>query len=174
LGAEGVHYEGLYGLESLPAIPGQLLGAIERVAEMVPGAWVEEKGASAAVHVRAVSDPAAAEITLSRALTGAAAEHGYEIAPGKMVLDFVPAGRGRKGAAVEKLVKARVLKAVLYAGDDLADVEAFEVLKNLAAQGITTVAVAVRSAETPAGLLDAASVVVEGPGGLIDLLRQLA
>jgi hypothetical protein len=39
---------------------------------------------------------------------------------------------------------------------------------------VATVKVAVRGAETPAALLDAADLLVDGPGGLVELLRRLA
>jgi trehalose 6-phosphate phosphatase len=63
---------------------------------------------------------------------------------------------------------------VLYAGDDHADLDAFAALDRLSERGALTVKVAVRGAETPAELVEAADVVVGGPLGLVDLLAQLA
>ncbi len=62
---------------------------------------------------------------------------------------------------------------MLYAGDDLADVRAFEALDRLAAGGDVTVKVAVHGSETPTELTDAADIVVDGPAGLVGLLRRL-
>jgi len=63
---------------------------------------------------------------------------------------------------------------VLYAGDDHADLDAFAALDQLARGGLDTLKVAVRGPETPAALVEAADVVVEGPTGLVALLGQLA
>jgi trehalose 6-phosphate phosphatase len=75
--------------------------------------------------------------------------------------------------AVERIVGENDLSATLVAGDDVADVEAFHVLDSLAEQGLLAVKVAVRGEDTPRELLDAAAVVVDGPTGLVELLRQL-
>ncbi len=91
-----------------------------------------------------------------------------------MVLELVPADRPRKGGAVERLVGEYGLAAVLFAGDDVADLDAFDALDRSAARGCLAVKVAVGGSETPRDLLDGADLVVDGPEGLIDLLRQLA
>jgi trehalose 6-phosphate phosphatase len=91
-----------------------------------------------------------------------------------MVLELLPAGRPRKGGAVERLVRNANLRAVLYAGDDVADIEAFEALERLAAQGLHATAVAVDGPETPEPLVRVAAFSVAGPLGLLELLRQLA
>jgi trehalose 6-phosphate phosphatase len=108
------------------------------------------------------------------ALTATTAGTGYEVVEGKMVLELLPAGRSRKGGAVERLVRESNLQVVLYAGDDVADIEAFEALGRLAAQGVRTTTIAVDGPETPDPLLAAADVIVTGPSGLLDVLRQLA
>jgi trehalose 6-phosphate phosphatase len=91
-----------------------------------------------------------------------------------MVVELVPAGRPRKGGAVEHLVGENHLSAALFAGDDVADVEAFRALDSLVERGLLAVKVAVRGEDTPRELLDAAGVVVDGPRGLVELLGQLA
>jgi trehalose 6-phosphate phosphatase len=65
------------------------------------------------------------------------------------------------------------LRACLYAGDDVADLDAFGALDRLGAQGLLTVKIAVRSAETPGVLVGAADLVVERPAGLMELLATL-
>jgi trehalose 6-phosphate phosphatase len=90
-----------------------------------------------------------------------------------MVVELVPAGRPLKEGAVERIVADERLDAVLYAGDDTADLRAFEALDRLAERGVRTVKVAVHGRETPSELSDAADVVVDGPAGLVTLLRGL-
>ena len=67
-----------------------------------------------------------------------------------------------------------ISRAVLFAGDDRADVDAFVALDRLQSRGVMTLRVAVRGDETPSKLLDAADVVVEGPRALVELLVALA
>ena len=171
----GLRYYGLYGMEE--AAP-ELLTAVGSLAEAaaaaVPGAWVEDKRASIAVHYRQAPDPAQARASLVRSLREVASSAGLEVVQGKMVVELVPAGRPRKGGAVERLAGEHALRAVLFAGDDEADLDAFAALDRLRSKGLLAVKVAVRGDETPPGLVDSADVVVEGPEGLVELLRQLA
>jgi trehalose 6-phosphate phosphatase len=168
----GLRVEGLYGLRA-PDLDEPLLAAVARAAAPVPGTWVEFKGASVAVHFREADDPAAAEAALRPPLEAIAATHRLEIAPGKRVLELVPADRPRKGDAVERLVRAAGARAVVFVGDDLADMEAFAALDRLAAEGLRTVKVAVRGPETPDQLTAVADATVEGVGGTLALLRVL-
>ena len=92
---------------------------------------------------------------------------------GKMVIELVPPGRPMKGAALDRLVGEQALEAVLYAGDDHADLDAFETLERLAARGLPVVRVAVHGDETPADLIEAADVVCADPADLVRLLRSL-
>lgn len=177
LGIPGVEVVGLYGLggrASRPALPPGVREEVARVAGAVPGTWVEDKGPSLAVHYRGVPDPAAAERALREGLGRLAAARGLLLLPGKMVLELAPRDTPGKGAVVEEAATARGLTACLYAGDDRADLDAFAALDRLRARGLLTVKVAVRSQETPEGLLEAADLVVEGPEGLAGLLEELA
>lgn len=171
----GLRYYGLYGMEE--AAP-ELLTAVGSLAEAaaaaVPGAWVEDKRASIAVHYRQAPDPAQARASLVRSLRVVASSAGLEVVQGKMVVELVPAGRPRKGGAVERLVGEHALRAALFAGDDEADLDAFAALDRLRSKGLLAVKVAVRGDETPPGLVDSADEVVDGPEGLVELLRQLA
>ena len=90
-----------------------------------------------------------------------------------MVVELVPPGRPMKGAAVERISGEHGLEAVLYAGDDRADLDAFAALERLGAAGTVAIRVAVRGDETPSELVEAADVVCDGPAGLLGLLRTL-
>jgi len=73
-----------------------------------------------------------------------------------------------KGTVVEEL--AGPFEAACFLGDDLGDLPAFEALRRLDA---TTVAVGVKSAEVDPRVIAAADVVVDGPEGALEFLRQL-
>ncbi|HEX2031482.1 MAG TPA: trehalose-phosphatase [Actinomycetota bacterium] len=178
-GATGVRIFGLYGLEdergpvSADAADrmeaaARALPDIERAAAFVPGTLVEPKGLQVAVHYRGSADPEHARRILVARLSAVARERGFEVLEGRRVVEVAPPGAPSKGAVVASLAGDERLDPVLYAGDDLADLDAFGAV---AARG--GVRVAVRSAESPPQLLAEADLVVDGPAGLLELLRGL-
>jgi trehalose 6-phosphate phosphatase len=168
----GVRLVGSYGLEDAE-LPSAVLDSVRDVAASIDGTRVEPKGASVAVHVRGADDPDAAEAALRGALSAVGQVYGLEVIDGKRVLELVPAGRPLKGGVVQSLVAQARLETVMYAGDDLADLRAFDALDKLAAGGLCTLKVAVRGAETPRALREAADLVVDGPAELVLLLNRL-
>ena len=164
---------GTHGLEDEPPMPAAIQAAIEAAAAAV-GAWVEPKGAAAAVHFRGLEDPEEAEAASVGSLAAIAAAHGLEIVPGKRILELMPSGRPRKGGAVERIARERELRGVLFAGDDVGDLDAFAALERLRADGLWTCGVVARAAETPPEVEAAADVVVEGTHGISVLLDTLA
>jgi trehalose 6-phosphate phosphatase len=175
LDVPGVQVFGQYGIEQGPshALKASVRSEVEVVAREVEGAWVEDKGASLAVHYRAAPDPAAAEARLRPSLQAIANDHSLILLSGKRVVELAPADTPGKGAVVLREARARGLAACLFAGDDRADLPAFHALDELRADGVAVVKVAVRSEETPADLVEAADVVVERPDGLLELLGRL-
>lgn len=171
----GVLFAGLYGMqEAAPELVGSVAPLVASAVAVVPEAWAENKGVSVAVHYRQAPDPTAARAMLLVALQPLATDNGLELVQGKMVIELVPPNRPMKGATIERIAGEQALDAILYAGDDHADVDAFEGLDRLEQRGLFVVRVAVRGPETPEALLDRADVAVEGPTGLVELLRQLA
>ncbi|MGH2679342.1 MAG: trehalose-phosphatase [Actinomycetota bacterium] len=170
---EGLEIVGTHGLEGERSMSAEVLDEIQEVATVV-GAWVEPKGAAAAVHFRGLEDPEGAETVSAGRLAVIAAAHDLEVVPGKRILELTPAGRPRKGGAVERIARERVLEAVLFAGDDVGDLDAFAALERLRARGIWTCAAAARGPETPAAVQAAADVVLDGPHGVVALLASIA
>jgi trehalose 6-phosphate phosphatase len=171
LDVPGLRIEGVYGLEGTSAVAGSALrSSVQAAAGEVAGAWVEDKGVTVAVHVRQAADPDDAMVRLRPPLEAIAATNGMQLVPGKRVLELVPAGRPMKSDAVRRLVEDSNLEAALYAGDDVADLDAFDALRRLVP---ASVCVGVRGPETPQALSDASDLVVDGPNGLLELLRTL-
>jgi trehalose 6-phosphate phosphatase len=169
----GVRISGVHGLEGRPPAPPDLLRAARSLAAREAGAVVESKGAAIAVHYRATADPDAAGRRLEAELLPVAAEHGLELVGGKRVWELVPAGTGRKAEAVRELVAESRATAVLYAGDDVGDLTAFDALDELARDGCVVARVAVGGDAAPAELIARADVVVDGPAAVVDLLKRL-
>jgi trehalose 6-phosphate phosphatase len=63
---------------------------------------------------------------------------------------------------------------VVVVGDDHGDLPAFAAVSALTADGYQGLRVGVRSTEAPAELLERADLIVDGPEGVLDLLRRLA
>ena len=141
-------------------------------AERAEGAHVEEKGLAVAVHTRRLPDPAAAFARLEEALADAAERHGLSLEPGRMVLEVRAPGM-HKGLALETAVEEHGAGGVLFAGDDLGDLEAFEAVRALRDGGMPALLVCSGSQEQEA-LAELADVVVDGPGGVLDLLDGFA
>jgi trehalose 6-phosphate phosphatase len=173
LDVAGITIAGTHGLEDEPPMASEVLDEIRAAAEAV-GAWVEPKGAAAAVHFRGMDDPWAAAAAAEPTLAAVGAVHGLELLGGKRILELLPAGRPRKGGVVERIADERELKALLYAGDDTGDLDAFAALARLRARGPWTCGVVTRGPETPSDVEAAADLVVDGPSGMAALLASIA
>jgi trehalose 6-phosphate phosphatase len=133
------------------------------------GAYVEHKGLAVAVHTRRLAEPEAAFHRLLPLLSEAAGRHDLVVEPGRHVVEVRAPGR-HKGHAVEALVDELDAAGFVFIGDDLGDVDAFEAVRGLREQGMPTLLVCSGSEEQPA-LVPLSDLVVEGPEGVIDLLR---
>ncbi|WND36835.1 trehalose-phosphatase [Streptomyces sp. BB1-1-1] len=153
------------------AVRAELPGLLER-SGAGQGTWIEEKGHAVAVHTRRAPDPQAAFDTLRAPLADLATRHGLIVEPGRMVLELRPPGMD-KGAALRDYVRELDAGAVLYAGDDLGDLPAFTAVDTLRTEGTPGLLVCSGSDEVP-DLRKRADVVVDGPEGVVHLLRSLA
>ncbi|GAA5142851.1 trehalose-phosphatase [Nocardioides marinquilinus] len=134
-------------------------------------AHVEGKGLAVAVHTRRLPDDDAAFERLLPELEELAHRHDLVVEPGRSVIEVRSPGMN-KGVAVRTLVDELDAGGFVFAGDDLGDLEAFDAVDVLAADGMPTLLVASSSDEQGA-LVDRADVVVPGPDGVLDLLRRL-
>jgi len=134
-------------------------------------AHVEEKGLAVAVHTRRLDAADAAFDRLLPALRELAASHDLVVEPGKQVIEVRSHGM-HKGLVVDKLVEDLDAGGFVFIGDDLGDIEAFEAVTALGKQGKATLLVCSASDEENA-LVTLSDVLVPGPDGVLDLLRQL-
>lgn len=134
-------------------------------------AYIEEKGLAVAVHTRRLDDPVAARDRLLDPIGELAERHGLVLEPGRHVIEVRSPGMS-KGHAVQTLVSEQDAGGFLFAGDDLGDLDAFAAVEELRAQGMPSLLVCSLSEEESA-LSDRADVLVHGPDGVLDLLRQL-
>ncbi|MFD7700125.1 trehalose-phosphatase [Streptomyces caelestis] len=149
----------------------ELPGLLDRVGAW-QGTWIEEKGRAVAVHTRRAADPQAAFEALREPLAGLAARHGLVVEPGRMVLELRPPGMD-KGVALSEYAREIGAGSVLYAGDDLGDLAAYTAVEKLRSAGTPGLLVCSGSDEVTE-LRERADLVVDGPAGVVRLLRALA
>ena len=134
-------------------------------------AFIEDKGLAVGVHTRRLPEPDQAFERLLPVLRELAARHDLAIEPGRHVVEIRSPGM-HKGLVVDRLVEELGAGAFLFAGDDLGDLPAFEAVERHASGGLPTLLVCSASDEQSA-LVPLADVVVDGPDGVLALLRQL-
>ncbi len=181
-GVDGLVVLGHYGRErweggtlTAPEPPpgvGEARVKLAKIVEMAPdGVAVEDKGHALAVHTRRAAEP---EVVLERlrSIIAALAERtGLVVEPGRLVLELRPPGMD-KGASLRALVAERDAAAILYAGDDLGDLAAYDALEALRKEGKPGVKVCSSSDEVTA-LAERADLIVDGPEGVVDLVESL-
>jgi trehalose 6-phosphate phosphatase len=189
VGVEGITYIGNHGLEWSPGQPAEDAPTIppgleryrepaRRLLEMaqqlaLAGLRVEYKSIGGTIHYRLCPDPQAARERILALLAAPAREAGLLLSEGKMAVEVRVPGLN-KGEALRLFVEHEQLCAAFFAGDDRTDLDAVEMLARLREQGLITLAVAVRHADTPELLLERADMVVEGVEGMYRLLSELA
>jgi trehalose 6-phosphate phosphatase len=134
------------------------------------GVDVEDKVHSVALHTRNAPDPGAAFADLRPRARQIGADNDLEVVPGRFVLELRPPGMD-KGGTLRRLVAESGVQVVVFAGDDLGDLPAVRALRELDVAGVV---VCSDSLETPDELRQAADIVVDGPAGVIELLRSMA
>ncbi len=140
--------------------------AAAAAAETLPGVVAETKGQGVALHYRLAPEAGDEVQRLSEAL---AHEFGLEVRPGRLVVELVAPGPG-KGEVIETMVRQRGLRTLLFAGDDVADLEAFRVVRSM---DVRAVLVAVVSEEAPDELTETADLTVVGPEGFLAIAVEL-
>ena len=124
------------------------------------------------MHIRRTADPQAALAELTGPMAELAAGTGLDSKPGRLVIELRPTGVD-KGTALAELIAERDPAAVLFAGDDLGDLPAFEAVRAARAAGREGIAVCSGSDEVSA-LAAHADLVLDGPKEVAALLAALA
>ncbi|HEY9294524.1 MAG TPA: trehalose-phosphatase [Microlunatus sp.] len=136
------------------------------------GARVEHKGRAIGVHTRELSDPAGAFTALLPPLSELATAHGLRLEPGKYVLEIRAAGSD-KGDALHDFVAEVKARQVVFIGDDLGDLPAFDAVRDLRDRGTPGLLICSASDEQDV-LADHADLIAPGPSGVATWLTELA
>jgi trehalose 6-phosphate phosphatase len=182
----GLHLLGQYGNERWSSSEGRIVsprppkGLSSFMSELpdllrrhdAADAFVEEKGLAVAVHTRRLSDPAGTFERLLPVLTEASRRHGLGVEPGRMVIEVRAPGM-HKGEALRAIYGELGGRGVIFAGDDLGDIEAFRAVTQLREHGSPGLLICSGSEEQKA-LVELSDIVVDGPAGVLSFLRQFA
>ena len=136
------------------------------------GAGIEHKGRAIGVHTRQLDDPAGAFATLQPVLDDLARKQGLKLEPGKFVLE-IRANGSDKGGAVRHIAAETGAKQIIFIGDDLGDLPAFDAVRDLREHGTPGLLICSASHEEDA-LTVHADLVAAGPAGVAAWLTALA
>jgi trehalose 6-phosphate phosphatase len=136
---------------------------------------LEDKGPIMAFHWRGAPDEDAAR-TRVEGIAQEAEAAGLLSHWGRKVLEVRPPVPVDKGRPVRELVRRSGVRTALFGGDDATDLDAFEALESMVADGEldAILRVGVRSEEGPPGIVERADLVVDGVAGFAALLEALA
>lgn len=171
-GAERWHDGDVRSVDHPPGIDKVRARLPALVASADPGVWIEDKGLSLVLHTRRTPDPDGQARTLLDPVRDLAEAHGLRATLGRYVVEVRLPGHD-KGAALRRAVDEYRPGAVLFAGDDLGDLPAFDTVRDLRAAGTPGLSVCGASTEAPE-IADHADLAVDGPEGVVRLFAALA
>jgi trehalose 6-phosphate phosphatase len=185
-GLESLIVLGQYGVERwdaathtfrLPAEPNAIAAVTDEIrsvleAHHAAAARIEHKGRAIAVHTRGLDDPWGTLRRLSGPLADLARRHGLAVEPGRQVLEIRAPGTD-KGKALRSIMAETAARQVIFAGDDLGDLPAFQAVRQLRDQGVPGLLVCSASTEEKA-LEQISDLLVDGPAGVAAWLTALA
>lgn len=177
---------GQYGVERwnadgnsylVPPAPAEIVAVAEELPGLLAGlgldgARIEHKGRAIGVHTRTMPNPEAAFATLAEPVRDLAERHGLRVEPGRQVWEIRAPGMD-KGAALRSFVSEVGARQVIFAGDDLGDMPAFNAVRELRDEGIEGLLVCSASYEEDA-LVQISDVILDGPAGVAGWLAALA
>ena len=160
-----------------PAIAAALaeIESAARAAADVPWLLVENKGVTGTIHYRLAPDQIAAVALLEPLARAAATRHALRLTLGRMIFEVRPALAVNKGTAIRELAEDLGLRGIVFFGDDVTDVDAFQALRELREAGeAATLRVGVLGPETSPTVLAEIDVSVNGVASCAATLLALA
>ena len=146
--------------------------AAARQAEM-PGIIVQRKRVGGSIHYRLAPDKEQTRQKLLGLLTESAQRVNMLLKEGKQIIEIRPPLAINKGIALRQFAQRNELRGLIFAGDDLTDLDAMLEIPELRQQGLAALAIAARHHDTPPELLQHADIVVDEVPGMVALLREI-
>ncbi len=185
VGVDALTYVGSHGLATWIDGREELDGAVQpyvrfaqqAMVELAPlrridGILFEEKGTGLAIHYRLTRDGAEARAAILRAIAASGSAAHFDLLEGVKVIELRPRLGLNKGTSVRSLVNRLRLEGLIYVGDDITDIEAFEVVRDLRRGGrVDGVSVCVLHPDSSPLVERASDYTVEGVDGTRRLLE---
>jgi trehalose 6-phosphate phosphatase len=179
-GNHGIEYwsEGtaLNALQAQPWVE-PLRTLLDSIGELgIEGAFVEDKGITAAVHYRLTKDPAQARETLRARLQPLCDRYGFELHEGQSIFEIKPPVQLNKGTAAQTIIDEHDLRSVLFMGDDITDIHAMQRLRALNADpnsALMALSVGVVYPASPPALYESCDLTANGVEDVEALLQWL-
>ncbi len=143
-----------------------------RQAEL-PGIIVQRKRVGGSIHYRLALDKEQTRQKLLDLLAEPARRVNMQVSEGKQIVEIRPPLAIHKGMALQQFAQRNELRGLIFAGDDLTDLDAMLEIPELRRQGVAALAIAARHSDTPPELLQHADMVVDGVPGMVAQLRDI-
>ena len=190
---DGLTYIGTHGLEwcdGLPSLhpveivpealqyiePGTyLLDLVERELPQLPGVYVQRKRVGGTLHYRLSRDPERSRQGILSILEEPARRLNMRLREGRMMVEVLAPLAVDKGKALRHFVEHFQVQGVVFAGDDLTDLDAVLEVERLRDEKMVLagVSVVVQHADSLPAMLEHADVVVQEVEGMVNLLREM-
>lgn len=176
VGVEGVVYNGNHGLERWvngklevrPEVQPYVAKIQAVIAELGTvlkpmGVSFEDKGAGLVFHYRTLPDREEVRETILREISCSPAAQPFHIDKARAVIELRPPLEISKGSVLKELIESYNLKSAVYMGDDVADIGAFNVMRELSCgPRFHGLALGVIGAETPPDVAENVDLVLRG------------
>jgi len=176
VGVEGVVYNGNHGLEQWidgkvevrPEAQSYVAKIAAVIKELGPtlhplGVKFEDKGAGLVFHYRTLPNREEVIETILKAISRSSAARPFNIDRARAVIELRPPLEISKGSMLKELVESYHLRAAVYMGDDVADIDAFSTMQALS-QGaeFKGLAIGVVGEEAPPEVAERADLILKG------------
>ena len=176
VGVDGVIYNGNHGLErwvkGKVEIRSEAQAYVEKttaaIRELGPilhplGVVFEDKGAGLVFHYRTLPQREKVQETILKEISRSSAAQWFKVDQARAVIELRPPLEISKGSVVKELVESYHLKAAVYMGDDVSDIDAFDTIRALSRGAIFQgLAIGVVGEETPPEVAERADLLLRG------------
>jgi len=174
VGVDGVVYYGNHGLERWfkghveirPLAQSYVEKTAAVIKELSPlllplGVAFEDKGAGLVFHYRTLPHREKVRENILKEISRSPAAQWFKVDQARAVIELRPPLEVSKGSVVKELIEGYHLKAAVYIGDDVSDIDAFDTMRTLSRSAIFQgLALGVVGEETPPAVAERADLLL--------------
>jgi len=184
---DGVVYYGNHGLERWfkghVEISPEAQGYVEKTATVIKelsplllplGVAFEDKGAGLVFHYRALPHREEVRETILKEISRSSAAQWFNVDKARTVIELRPRLEISKGSVLRELIENYHLRAAIYMGDDVSDIDAFDTMRDLSrSDTFQGLALGVIAEETQTNVAKRADLILRGVSEVESFLRWL-